>query len=71
MSLPNETDQDDSAGVETITEGASRGHLRSIPPPTPALRSDEPAHELPTPGTNPDVDPDVDPDGDEYTLLAW
>jgi hypothetical protein len=59
--------QNNSSGDATMTEGASRRHLRLIQPPSPAVCSDEHAHELPTHGTNHDIYPDLPPP----TVLAW
>jgi hypothetical protein len=59
--------QDSAAGDATHAQGDSHCHLRLIHPPTPALCSDEHAHELPTQ----EVDHDVDPDDPDLTILAW
>jgi hypothetical protein len=53
------------AGDAPIAHRASPRHLRLVPPPSPALCSDEQAYEL----LAPDINHDGDRDGP--TLLAW
>jgi hypothetical protein len=61
--------QDTAASNPPIAHPASRRHLRLIQSPTPAVCSDEQAHELPAQ----DIDHDGDHDGPPPipTMLCW